>query len=51
MNTLSTVELIGSKISLIPFNESHITETYVSWLNDKEMSTIILSAETTTTLE
>lgn len=51
MNTLSTVELIGSKISLIPFNESYITETYVSWLNDKEMSTIILSAETTTTLE
>ena len=51
MNTVSSIELNGSKISLVPFGEQHITEDYVSWINDKEMSEIILSAETTTTLE
>lgn len=51
MNSLSTIELSGSKVSLVPFENCHISDNYVSWLNDKEMSTIILSAETTTNLE
>ena len=51
MNTPSTVQLIGSKVSLIPFGQEHITEQYLGWLNDKEMSEIILSADTKMTLE
>ena len=51
MNSVSTVELNGFHVSLVPFGDQHITEAYVGWLNDQEMSKIILSAETTTTLE
>jgi hypothetical protein len=50
MNSVSTVELNGSQVSLVPFGKQHITKNYLSWLNDQEMIKIILSAETTTTL-
>ncbi len=30
--------LVGSKLSLIPFREEHISGTYISWLNDPEVN-------------
>ncbi len=29
--------LMGDTIRLVPFNESHLTERYISWLNDPEV--------------
>ena len=30
--------LVGSKFSLIPFKEEHISDRYISWLNDPEIN-------------
>ena len=51
MNKEKPILVEGKKINLISFSEDFITETYVGWLNDPEMSTIISSAKISTTLE
>jgi len=51
MNKKSPILLEGKEVNLVSFSEDFVTEAYVGWLNDREMSTIIIKAETDTTIE
>ena len=34
---MNPTPITGDRISLVPFEESHISDTYLSWLNDSEL--------------
>jgi RimJ/RimL family protein N-acetyltransferase len=34
---MNLTPIIGDRINLVPFEESHISDTYLSWLNDRSL--------------